>query len=210
MIESYIPLKTIVCFLFVICWLFIGCKKEEPVIPLCNPEKFFPLKKGNYWILQNYTVFDNGTIGDGEIDSLYISSDTLMLGYQFFHLKGTFHRKPISHFLTATNGQIVSADHYVFYECPRLFDSKKLYPVMGFDFPAIINTTRKDTLIRVAAGDFEPVMLFESHSMLEDSIWIVTYKAYYSKHVGLVKFSSRCVGCNYENFSDLVRYHVEN
>jgi hypothetical protein len=134
-----------------------------------------------------------------------------MLGYRFYHLKGDFHRKPINHFLASADGQIVSAEGYVFFECPGLIVSKKQYPILGFDFPGTINTSRFDTPVKVPAGDFDPVMLFEAHSMLEDTIWIVTYKAYYAKNVGMVKFSARPEpSSDYENFSELVRYHVGN
>lgn len=192
-----------------VCLLLSACEEEDYRIPLCNPEKYFPLEIGNYWVYRNYTIYHTGNIDQGDTDSMYISSDTLMLGYRYFHLEGTFHRKPCSYFLTSADGQVVSADRYVFYECPRIIDSKKQYPVMGFDFPGTINTTRLDTLVKVPAGGFDPVMLFESHSMLEDTIWIVTYKAYYAKNIGMVKFSSRPEpNSDFENFSELVRYHV--
>jgi len=58
------------------------------------------------------------------------------------------------------------------------------------------------------AGDFNPVMLFEGHSMVEDTIWVVTYKFYYARNVGLVKFSTRAVGHDSEKVSELVSYQV--
>lgn len=90
-----------------------------------------------------------------------------------------------------------------------LFDSRKLYPVAHFDFPATLNTTRRDSTISVPAGDFNPVMLFEAHSMLEDSIRIVTYKFFYARDAGLVKFIARSHTHDFQNQSELLRYHLE-
>jgi hypothetical protein len=192
-----------------LCWL--GCSKEEPIISTCNPENFFPLASGNYWIYRNYKEYADGRIDSGGIDSMFISNDTLMLGYRFFHLEGSFHNKPVSYFLTSADGRIISADRYVFYQCPRLFNSNKLYPVMGFDFPAILNTSRLDSLIRVPAGDFEPVMLFQANSMLEDTILIVTYKAYFARKTGIVKFSAMPEPTRpYVSYSELVRFHLSD
>ena len=204
-------MKSVIRMLMFFLLLFTGCNRDEPLIPLCNPEKYFPLKIGNYWIYRYYKVYLDGGTGNEFTDSMYISSDTLMLGYRFFHLQGTFHSKPISYYLTSADGQVVSAEGYVFYECPRLIESTKQYPIMGFDFPGTINTTRFDAPVKVPAGDFDPVMLFEAHSMLNDTIWIVTYKAYYAKNVGIVKFSAKPEpDSNFESFSELIRYRVDN
>lgn len=188
-----------------------SCGKEEFHIPLCNPEKYFPLATGNYWVYRNYKVYINGIVDDYGIDSMFITSDTLMLGHRYFLLEGAFGTKPIRKYLTCTNGQVVSSDHYVFFECPRIVDSGKLYPIFDFDFPGTISTTRVDTILKVPAGDFDPMLLFEAHSMLEDTIPIVTYKAYYAKNTGIVKFSSEPEpSSDYEVFFELVRYHLEN
>lgn len=191
--------------------LFSGCGKEDFYIPFCKPDKYFPLEVGNYWIFQNYKVYADGTVEQESCDSMYISSDTLRLGYRYFHLEGTFHMKKMDIYLTYANDQVVTDADYVFLECPRLVQTDKQYRIMDFDFPGPIKTTSQDTLIKVPAGEFNPVMLFEAHSMLDDTLWIVTYKAYYAKNVGMVKFSAKqhpVYDC--ENFCELVRYHIED
>jgi len=196
---------------FAACLVCLGCSKEEPIISTCKPENFFPLERGNYWIYRNYKEYPDGRIDNGGIDSMFISKDTLMLGYRFFHLEGSFHNKPVSYFITSADGRIVSADRFVFYQCPRLFNSDKLFPVMGFDFPAILSTSRLDSLIKVPAGDFQPVMLFQAQSMLEDTILIVTYKTYFARNTGIVKFSARPEpGRPYVSYSELVRFHISD
>jgi hypothetical protein len=202
-------LRTIL-FSGVICLLFTDCRKETSITPFCTPLKWFPLEVGNYWVYKNYSIYDDGRVFDRKTDSMYISSDTLMLGFRFFHLEGDFSVHPIDKYLTSDNGQIRSASGYVFYECPQLFPSKKLYPLISFDFPGTIKTVLVDSLLRVPAGDYKSFMLFEAHSMLEDTIWIVTYKCYYAKNVGMVKFTARCVDCDFENVSELIRYKIEN
>lgn len=204
-------MKRTIIWSITLCLLAGSCEKEDLGNPFCNPGKYFPLEIGNYWIFRNYVLYDDGNIDDMDTDSMYISSDTLMLGYRYFHLQGNFHRKPVNYYLTYAADLVISSANYVFYKCPELIDSKKLYPVMGFDFPAILKTTRMDTVIKVPAGDFDPVMLFEAHSMLDDSILIVTYKTYYARNIGIVKFSARPQPVSsYESFTELVRYHVGN
>ncbi len=188
-----------------------GCEKETSFTPFCTPEKWFPLAIGNYWIYRNYEVYNNGRIDERQTDSLYISSDTLMLGYRFFHLEGTFHLKPMNMYLTYADGQVISSNKYVFFDCPQVIASEKLYPYFGFDFPAILKTTRVDTLLSLGAGEFNPVMLLEAHSMINDTLWTVTYKSWYAKNTGLVRFSAKLHPVfDAENFTDLIRYHTDH
>lgn len=188
-----------------------GCDKETSFTPFCTPEKWFPLAIGNYWIYRNYEVYNNGRIDERQTDSMYISSDTLMLGYRFFHLEGTFHLKPINKYLTYADGRVMSSDNVVFFDCPQVVPSDKLYVYFDFDFPTILKTTRVDTMLTLDAGKFNPVMFLEAHSMLDDTLWNVTYKSWYAKDAGLVRFSARLHPVfEAENFSDLIRYKIEN
>jgi hypothetical protein len=202
-------MKQLILLILAVCLSLYGCKKEDLNISLCNPEKYFPLEIGNYWVFNNYTRYDNGLVERFENDSLHVSGDSLMLGYRFFHVEGNFYQRPYSQWLTYDQGQVRSSDNYIYFDCPRMIDSKKLYPIAHFDYPATINTVRKDTLISVPAGDFDPVMLFEGHSMVEDTIWVVTYKFYYARNVGLVKFSARAIGHEFEKNLELIRYHIQ-
>lgn len=197
-------MKQLILAILVVCVSLSGCKKEDLNFSICNPEKYYPLEIGNYWVYDNYIQYDNGLI-DGRVkDSLYVSGDSLMLGYRFYHLEGSLNSRPADFWLTYNQGQVISSEGYVYFDCPRMADSKKLVPIAHFDYPATINTTRKDSLIKVPAGDYKPVMLFEGHSMIE-GIWVVTYKFYYARNVGLVKYIGRPVGHDYERISELVR-----
>jgi hypothetical protein len=202
-------MKTAILLLLSASLLAGGCEKEKIYVPFCNPYKYFPLDIGNYWIYRNYATYRDGNIEERGVDSMYISSDTLMLGNRYFHLTGTFHLKPISRYLTYSNGRVISTTNSVYFECPQLSGNDKIYPIMDFDFPGTLKTTRMDTLLSVPAGDFDPVMLFEAHSMLDDTLWIVTYQSYYAKNVGLVKFSAhQHPNFDTDNISELVRYHI--
>ena len=202
-------MKTTLFYLSVICLLSASCGKEENSISFFNPEKYYPLEVGNYWIFKNSTVYDDGTVDLRSTDSMYISGDTLMLGFRYYHLEGDFNAHPLKAWLTADQGRIVSSDDNIYFDSPRVFNSDQLYRVAHFDYPATIKTTREDTTLTVPAGDFNPVMLFEAHSMLEDSIWIVTYKFFYARNVGLVKFIARSRSHDFENRSELVRYGIK-
>jgi hypothetical protein len=188
-----------------------SCDQDEFPISFCNPEKYLPLEIGNCWVYRNYKIFNGGLVDYAGIDSMFITADTLMLGHRYFLLEGAFGTKPIRKYLTVKNGQVVSSDNYVFFECPATVNSRKLHPVFDFDFPATISVMRLDTMIRVPAGNFNPIWLFEAHSMLEDTIPIVTYKAYYARNTGIVKFSSKPEPSgDFESYFELVRYHIEN
>ena len=195
-------------FLILVLLPLLSCKKEDIKLTVCNPEAYFPLETGNYWVYNTFRKYDDGTMEYRETDSLYISSDTLLLGYRFFHLEGSFNAHPESAWLTSKEGRIISSDQYVFYECPRFFASKELYPVAHFDYPALLNTIRKDTTISLPAGDFNPVMLMTARSMVEDTILVVTYRFYYARNIGLIRFSARSRSHDFEGISELVRYHV--
>jgi hypothetical protein len=189
-------------------FLTAGCGEEHPELSVCNPEKHFPLDPGNYWIYNTFRKFDDGTIEYRATDSLYVSSDTLMLGYRFYHLEGSFNAHPEKAWLTSKNGAIISSDQNIYYECPQFLDSRELRPVAHFDLPAIISTNRKDTTISVHAGDYGPVMLMEARSMIEDTIPVVTYKFYFARDIGLIKFTARSRTHNFEGISELVRFNL--
>lgn len=201
-------MERLVLLILAVCLSLSACKKEDLNISLCNPEKYFPLEIGNYWIFNNFIRYDNGLVDGNDTDSLYVSGDSLMLGYRFYHLEGSFNYRPVDFWLTYDQGQVISSDGYVYFVCPRMIDSKKLYPIAHFDYPATVNTTRQDSLITVPAGEYKPVMLFEGHSMNEGT-WVVTYRFYYARNVGLVKYTGRAVGHDYERVSELVRYRVQ-
>ncbi len=200
--------KNQLLILSILCLITAACEKDDLNLTLCNPEKYLPLSVGNYWIFKNSTVYNDGTIDPQGTDSLYIDSDSLMLGYHFYHMTGDFNKHPENIWLAYIDGQVISKEGYVYFDGPRMFDSQKLYPIAHFDYPATLNTIRKDSLIRVPAGDFNPVMLFEGHSMVQDTIWVVTYKFFYARDVGLVKFIARSLTHDFENISELVRYHL--
>ena len=57
-------------------------------------------------------------------------------GYRFFHVEGNFYQRPYSQWLTYDQGQIRSSDNYIYFDCPRMIDTKELYPIAHFDYPA--------------------------------------------------------------------------
>ena len=187
---------------------FAGCDKQDPETPLCDAENYFPLKTGNWWVYEAWRQNEDGSLDPRENDSLYISRDTLMLGLHFFLLEGQFFSRPMRHWLASDNGKIVASDGCIWFRCPQLFESDRLYPVYHFDFPAILRTDRKDSLVSVPAGDFSPVMFMEARSMREDTIWTNTYRFYFSRKVGLIRWEARARGYDFSNITNLIRYHI--
>jgi hypothetical protein len=80
--------------------------------------------------------------------------------------------------------------------------------VFHFDFPAVLQTTRKDTLLELPAGDFKPVMLMEARCIVEDTIWTNTYRFYYSRKVGLIRWEAQATGFDFSTITNLIRYHI--
>jgi hypothetical protein len=188
--------------------LLAGCDKQDPESPLCDAGNYFPLKTGNWWVYESFRRNVDGSVEQRENDSLFISRDTLMLGRHFYRLEGQFFSRPFGHWLAYDNGKIVASDGCIYFRCPQLFGSDRLYPVFHFDFPAVLQTTRKDTLLELPAGDFKPVMLMEARCIVEDTIWTNTYRFYYSRKVGLIRWEAQATGFDFSTITNLIRYHI--
>ena len=186
----------------------LSCSKER-IDPFCNPGNYFPLEIGNSWVYDCYKKFDEGAMEFRERDSLALMADTLMLGYHYYRVQGTFYARPLNVWLTAIDGQIISSDNNLYFSCPHLTTNDALYPVGHFDFPCKIESSRKDTIIQVPAGSFNPVIHFEAHSMLDDANCLVKYSFHYAKGVGLIQWSARPVGQEFEIVSELVSFHTK-
>lgn len=187
-----------------------SCTEEPFNDPFCTPGSYFPLKTGNYWIFRTYTVYADGTLDESENDSLYISGDTLMRGYRFFHLAGSFHQKPVRYFLTVQGSRVVSAEGYLFFECPQWQDNSELHPFFGFDFPCLLTTNKRDSAVAVKAGKYKPVMEMVARSMMEGTKHIVTYRGVFAAGIGIIKFSSSPEpGKPFQRVSELIRFKAD-
>ena len=74
---------------------FFSCKKDEPteLIPTTDPtstsNSYLPLKIGNYWVYKNYNRDSLGVETElSQIDSIYISKDTIINGNTFYIIEG--------------------------------------------------------------------------------------------------------------------------
>jgi hypothetical protein len=172
-----------------------GCRQEETEYPLCDAGRYFPLEEGTWWTYRNYRVMEDGSEEEVGTDSLTISGDTLMLGYHYYKLEGIFHSRTFSHWITENEGKIEGSDGCIFFRCPQLVESDHLYPVYHFDFPAMITSQRADTTIRVPAGEFKRVIHMEAVSMLNDSVPLVTYRFWFARDIGLIRWTARCTDC---------------
>jgi hypothetical protein len=189
--------------LLLILALVPGCGKEPVELPLCDAGNYFPLDKGNWWAYRKYRIYDDGSQEELSRDSFGISHDTLMLGYRFHLLEGSFHSRPLSHWLMESDGKIVASDGCLFFRCPQLVQSEHLYPVYHFDLPARIRTYRKDTTLEIPAGTFKQVVEMEAVSMIDDTIPVVTYRFWFARGTGLIKWEAWCQDCTSRLVSEL-------
>jgi hypothetical protein len=164
-----------------------GCEKMELNPGLYNVKNYFPLEIGNYWVYEfhriNYITGDDVEI----IDSMYISKDTLMLGYRFFMMEGTYRGGHIvKSFLRYDGKRVVNENGDVWFDARtnQKFNSVNVY-IYNDTYPGDYETVRSDTLIPVPAGDFDNLLdfLITFGEEGQPSLFVHNYHA---RNVGMV------------------------
>src|SRR5687768_1831456 len=99
----------IIVFLLFICCL-PGCKKKVsstvftfpiPTKPTVNMANYFPMKVGNYWIYEHFTIDENDIFMKGNYtDSMYVEKDTVIFGKTFFKICKFFFGNPSTAYIT--------------------------------------------------------------------------------------------------------------
>ncbi len=85
--------------------LITSCKKKKedpqtiPPIPVVATQNFVPLKVGNYWIYNVYSIQPSGQETFTQVDSVYISGDSIVNNTSYFILENAAATSPPSSIL---------------------------------------------------------------------------------------------------------------
>lgn len=205
--RKFLVLGIIICLLF-------SCKKNNITFHNYDPQKYFPISVGNYWVYQSSYTTDDGTKVTIGSDSLVVKKDTVIGGNNYFLVEGTWlgHR-PYKEYLSYKNSQVINHKGKVWFE--------------GSEFGSVLNPYSaldgKDTTysekfymitpgssIAVPAGTYETIALVgisRTPSAAEPTN--VKTSWHYAKDIGLVKVLSEYTHDEYFIEMDLIDYKLE-
>ena len=207
-------MKRVSIILFVVAIAFLSCEKSETN----STEKvsdYFPLKVGNYWIYQSYLCdsldFD---CQEYEIDSIYISKDTIMNGNTYFKIEGTRFGWEEKMFVRDSDNFIISSSGIILFAINNFTNPvyEDAIPVSTDDSICTIeyNVSAIPEMINTPAGNFEAYNTKETFYRKSEDFSIPRHlHNYYSKNIGLI-YESQCYVGGLEGMKiELVRYHLE-
>lgn len=185
----------------------LSCEKSDLDPGFYSVKSYFPLEIGNYWVYEfhriNYLTGDDVEI----IDSMYVSSDTLMLGYRFFVMEGTYRGGHIvKSFLRYEGKRVVNENDDVWFDARINQEFKSVNVFMYNDtYPGNYETLPADTLISVPAGDYDKMLDFLV-TLEENGETTLYVHNYFAKNVGQVMNFMAFPGLDRGYFVRLRRY----
>ncbi len=173
--------------------IFLSCSETavEPSIETESIEDYSQLEVGNYWVYDWYEI--DGTSGEATYrssDSLYIRTDTLINGRQYFIKSGTFLGTPnysVIQFDSA-NALYSYPDRMIFTLDSALkttVDIPSTSPIAIGEYGLL----SESETVQVPAGTFNCLNYFGTTESLDSEYphGIRINSNHYAKHVGLVK-----------------------
>ena len=209
--------------------VFTACKKDDDKNPSDNKGNtastisafdYLPTTKGSYWIFETYKVDKNGIeTTNGEIDSCYITGDTMINGVKYIgYYNFSPHEPNKTTYLANFNGELKNNFGMVYYDTKdfsRVLG--KSYYTLSIDTLFLATRTAREfnNVISVPAGNFsnsiQHNLTIDVHPKFQEPNKpnSVTEETHYEKKVGPVKqqyyfFSNRDV----VNEWRLIRYHI--
>jgi len=205
------------CFLFTIASIILlvdsSCEKNG-LLESNNPEKYYPLSVGNFWVYESSYTTNGGNKASIGTDSIVVKKDTIMRGQTYYLVEGTFlGNRPYKEYLTYVKQRVISINGKVWFE--------------GTDFGSIVNSyasvigqdtsysekfymERPGLGVSVPAGKFETLALvgIYKNPTVSDQVNIHA-EWHYAKDIGLIRVFSDYITAKYIIEMDLVEYHVE-
>jgi hypothetical protein len=194
----------------------VSCKKEPHDCPEPTPEPtpstpstapFTMLKPGNYWVYEQVKVDPNGTETLMQLDSMYVSGDTIVNGktYANFH-GGVFWSglmRDSSGFLVNEYGSILFTNAVV--GTPVRYES--LGSSLGY---VEFKTLTPRPSITVPAGTFANTYDWQNTYFVEPPFQSPRHMHhYYAENIGRVKFQFFYLSSPSVIEMRLLRYHVQ-
>lgn len=207
-----------------ICILIVtisSCKKEKNPQPDVTPTESpcIQLKAGNYWIYENGTVDSNGVVSNVQIDSFYITKDTVIKNKTYYIQKSLTAQFIVS-YLRDSSGYLLGIDGKPLFAENNFTDILRVDSVyiggsnaigyaIGYGISKMAN---KDSVITVPAGTFSTrnfrtaFILFPPYNTQPNPRYSNTL---YAHGVGRVLQTARSINGNIVVYQKLLRYHIQ-
>jgi hypothetical protein len=214
--STYIFLSALAMLVF-----SCNCNDDDTVIGPIEPvpaTDYLPLNKGNYWIYQWYVIdtLGNESIYSNNLDSIYISGDTVINGNTYAIMEGKEFNSEIRRFYRDSSGYMVSAESKT-----PLFTTTSTTEQLGVDSiptetPPLVmleaNMQPPSPLVTVPAGSFKDCLSTVTYMTSFEADYphgVRTFPYRYAKGVG--RILHRIAFYSNANYyeSRLVRHHVE-
>ncbi len=120
-------------YLILIPLFFSSCKKEETIACPPAPEipNYLPMSVGDYWVYENFYVDTLGNDSSiGVIDSVYISTDTVINGKTYYVFRGTnypvkMQPNMLLNIVEKVNGDLINLDGTIVFSSTNFSDTLK-------------------------------------------------------------------------------------
>lgn len=207
--------------------LFVACEDDlntddDPQITTEEPDNYFPMSIGNYWIYQEYEMDINGLVTETQhIDSTIITRDTVINNYTYFVLEGI--QYPYSNWrelaiLRDSSGYLVNPDGRIDFATENFSDT--LYTYVQYEnielqtdtiYSAFAMMEKPADSITVPAGTFDAlncrIMYTSPSGVFGDNDPRSNYTSF-GNHVGKIISTYFYANSSLIYEKRLIRYHI--
>lgn len=218
-------MKKVISVLAVIVCFYSCQQDDEPTPAEVITSSYLPMAVGNYWVYQNYFSRrgEDFFTASWEMDSIYISKDTLINGitfYQFDTYRGSqsgnqpaifessaFYADSARHLINPLGKILFSEDNFTdtLYRKSDVIENDTLTWISW-------KMDKSNQTVTVPAGTFNDVLNFKGTVIVKPEITPIAnpryINNYFAKNVGKVFYSSFYVGSGDEIEMRLLRYKI--
>lgn len=213
-------LLTALCLISFILFLF-SCKKEstgpqdqtDTIADVVNAKMYMPLHVGNYWIYEYYYKDASGNyVSNGSIDSVFISTDTIIHNDTFFVFQETSPYLDQYYSLRDSLSYLVDPGGKKLFSAENFEDTLMTQEIEAFHIAYKMND--KDSLISIPIGTFSTYNYKGYVYDLSVSASPKFNYTFYAKNIGIIKrasFYASTFSLPEPTYIEqrLIRYHVE-
>ena len=218
-------MQTKVILFLVLLLSIVSCKKDEEIIEEITPiieeestESYSQLEVGNYWVYQRFAVDkETGEVSELNIfDSIYVETDTIINDHQYHILRGSWFGHNFGRAYRNDGVNLINPDDKIFMTTRNIFDTLSIQQsVSSANIDSVYFTlTNYEENLETPAGTFysahqyERVFFLNPQSFNHD--YLTRYDTeYYTKDIGVVKYTSFFASEPVDLEMRLIRYSVD-